>query len=600
MNRIPYAHTFHVPVMGVAFTIDTPIKVAHLGISSVISMVDDGLMEQMREYYSKQYRLAFEEISAKVDDFRAKRVTAYLNTVQDIVTARFESLKQDAFEKGTQLERYIRLLPDASELRTRFHAMLREKGMGPEMRAWIEQHLKPGSIDINIMTKLDKENSWNGEKLPSEFNDAHAALRGFANSKLESSVVLSAGLNPRLYSYFEQFKDFFPDAYGRMKKKIILKISDYRSALVQGKFFAKKGLWVSEFRMESGLNCGGHAFATDGLLMGPILNEFRDNRESLQETLFAMYADALRSKGYEVPATPPEQLFTAQGGVGNVAEHEFLMEEYGIDSVGWGSPFLLVPEVTTVDQPTIERLCQATENDLYLSHGSPLGVRFNNLRNNSMSSEMQTLIDKNRPGSPCPKKFSVLTKEYTEETICMASRQYQHLRLQDLEQRGLSPEQLEKEKAITMARECLCVGLTNSALMNYGIPTKHYKESVSICPGPNLAYYDHVVSLEEMVDHIYGRTNIISRTDRPHFFLKELGLYIQFFAEAIDETPAPAGKQRAAYLSGFRDNLFNGMIYYRELFGRLPESDALIAQLDIMYEELNALCADTLQPMLAE
>lgn len=34
-------HSFHIPVMGIAFTIDTPIKVARFGISSVISIVED-------------------------------------------------------------------------------------------------------------------------------------------------------------------------------------------------------------------------------------------------------------------------------------------------------------------------------------------------------------------------------------------------------------------------------------------------------------------------------------------------------------------------------------------------------------------------------
>ena len=135
--------------------------------------------------------------------------------------------------------------------------------------------MHPGSIDVNIMTKVDKANFDESGQLPVEFNDAHASLRGFAESSLSSSVVLSAGMNPRLYSYFEKFPDFFPGTDGELTKKIILKVSDFRSALIQGKFLAKKGLWVSEFRIESGLNCGGHAFATDGYLMGPILEEFK-------------------------------------------------------------------------------------------------------------------------------------------------------------------------------------------------------------------------------------------------------------------------------------------------------------------------------------
>ena len=76
---------------------------------------------------------------------------------------------------------------------------------------FLEKNFFHGSIDVNIMTKLDKDNFAGKEQLPVEFNDAHAALRGFANSKLESSVVLSAGMNPRLFSYFEQFQDFFPE-----------------------------------------------------------------------------------------------------------------------------------------------------------------------------------------------------------------------------------------------------------------------------------------------------------------------------------------------------------------------------------------------------
>ena len=37
------------------------------------------------------------------------------------------------------------------------------------------------------VTKLDKQNYIKNEILPTEYNDAHAALRGYANSKLNSS-----------------------------------------------------------------------------------------------------------------------------------------------------------------------------------------------------------------------------------------------------------------------------------------------------------------------------------------------------------------------------------------------------------------------------
>ena len=53
-------------------------------------------------------------------------------------------------------------------------------------------------------------------------------------------------------------------------------MSDFRSALIQGKFLAKKGLEIHEFRIESGLNCGGHAFASNGYLLPVLLQEIHD------------------------------------------------------------------------------------------------------------------------------------------------------------------------------------------------------------------------------------------------------------------------------------------------------------------------------------
>ena len=77
----------------------------------------------------------------------------------------------------------------------------------------------PGSIDVNIMSKGDRDVYRHGEKLPPQFSDALAALRGYANSTLTSSIVFSAGMNPRLYAYAAEFRDFFPDKDGFCKKK---------------------------------------------------------------------------------------------------------------------------------------------------------------------------------------------------------------------------------------------------------------------------------------------------------------------------------------------------------------------------------------------
>ena len=48
-------HTFHIPVMGLGYTIDSPIKISHFGISSVLSIGYDLLIEKIRKHYSNEY-----------------------------------------------------------------------------------------------------------------------------------------------------------------------------------------------------------------------------------------------------------------------------------------------------------------------------------------------------------------------------------------------------------------------------------------------------------------------------------------------------------------------------------------------------------------
>ena len=401
-------HKFHIPVMGLAFTIDTPLKVAHYGINSVISIVDDDLVEKMRKIHSVKNNISFVPVSIKEPDYRAKRITLYLNLIGELVNKNINALKNKLLNKDSELEKYYSILPDYSELKQQLKYYNKGLLNKDEIKVLLDKFMHPGSIDVNIMTKVDKANFDKSGQLPIEFNDAHASLRGFAKSNLNSSVVLSAGMNPKLYSYFENFYDFLPDENGILKKKIILKVSDFRSAFIQGKFLAKKGLWVSEYRVESGLNCGGHAFATDGYLIGPILEEFKTKRSYLINTIHEILKDALSKKNLLFSKEQPELKITAQGGVGTFEENNFLLDYYQLNSVGWGSPFLLVPEVTNVDERTLALLSDAKEDDLYLSNTSPLGVPFNSLRGNTKDVEKVGNAERGKPGSSCPKKFALL------------------------------------------------------------------------------------------------------------------------------------------------------------------------------------------------
>lgn len=586
MQKQTDPHTFNIPVMGLTYTVDSPIKVAKYGISSVISIVDDFLIEKMNEYYSHKFQLPFKATSTKVEDYRAKRITSYLNTVDTIVKSKFEKLKKSFGEKSGEFEKYMEMLPDVSELKQNFIKKFENNHLKEDALDWINNNLKAGGIDVNIMTKLDKANFSKNEQLPSEFNDAHAALRGFANSNLESSIILSAGMNPRLYSYFEKFEDFFPNEDGYLKKKIILKVSDYRSALIQGKFLAKKGLWVSEYRIESGLNCGGHAFASDGYLLGPILEEFKEHKEALIDDVHKILVAALENKERSVPSSPLHLNITVQGGVGTSEEHNYLIDNYNVDSVGWGTPFLLVPEATTVDKGTRESLKIAKEKDLYLSNVSPLGVPFNSLNGNTNDIIRNKRIEENRPGSACPKKFLALGFDEKGRPLCTASKKYQSKALIELSEENLTEEDFKYKKKLITDKTCLCDGLSNSGLLDYGIETKGEFQGVAICPGPNMAYYDKEVSLKEMISHIYGRTNVISRKDRPHMFIKELKMYVDYFETKVEEAKEAYTFKQNKYLNAYQKNMNDGIEYYQHLFSSFDKNkEELLQELEALKNE---------------
>ncbi|WP_165734067.1 hypothetical protein [Polaribacter sp. 20A6] len=585
------SHSFHIPVMGIGFTIDSPLKVAQFGIDSVISLVDDILVEKMRKIYSEKFEIPYKEISDKVDDFRAKRITSYLDLLHDQTEEKFNQLKNITSEKSKALLDYIHMLPEYSSLKKEFLKLTEEGVDFSKMKDWANKNLSMGSIDVNIMTKIDKGNYLDKELLPIEYNDAHAALRGYSNSKLSSSLILSAGMNPRLYTYMSNFDDFFPDVNGNIKKKIILKVSDYRSAFIQGKFLAKKGLWVSEYRVESGLNCGGHAFATDGFLMGPVLKEFKENKETLISQTQELMQQALKDADRIIPTKGLELKITTQGGVGTGEEHSFLLEEYQLDSVGWGSPFLLVPEATSVDEKTVAQLAEAKEQDLYLSNSSPLGVPFNTLKGNTKDVQRQMLIDKGRPGTSCPNKFIALNHEFKDTGLCTASREYQHLKLKEIDALEISSEEKEERVNKVTEKSCICVGLGTSTLILNNISTKKVGDGVSVCPGPNMAYYDKIMSLCDITDHIYGRKNMLTRTDRPNVFVKELSLYITHLQDKVNEAKATIDKKQLRTLTKFKKNLEAGIEYYNELFLAKKDAfknskEALLNSLKIEQEKL--------------
>src|SRR5690606_8002276 len=110
----------------------------------------------------------------------------------------------------SEKDRYFSLLPDTNSLKKSYQLLstIDQEEKRKEYIRDLTEQMTPGSIDVNIMAKVDAL-TLDKDDVPmsSEFSDASSALRGFAKSSLSSALVLSAGFNPRLYSYISEFRN---------------------------------------------------------------------------------------------------------------------------------------------------------------------------------------------------------------------------------------------------------------------------------------------------------------------------------------------------------------------------------------------------------
>jgi len=583
-------HRFHIPVMGTGFTIDTCLKVARFGIHSVLSLGDDEMIERVREYHSREYGFHYEEIAGGSGDHRARRITAYLNQLNLLVNDQFETLRHQPFEAEEDITRYFTLLPEG-QLKTEYNAMMAETDLAQKTRRQDELRrlMKPGRINVNVMTKVDCTiDRVNNRMLDPDKTDALNGLKGYGESDLQSSIIFSAGMNPRLYGAITQYPDFFPDRSGEIKKQVVLKVSDYRSAAIQGRFLVKKGIWVSEWRFESGLNCGGHAFATQGMLMGPILKEFKERRLELVETLFPLYEAALAKMGREIDGPPPHR-FTVQGGVGTHEEHDTILKYYEADATGWGSPFLLVPEVVRIDDEHLEKVREAGEKEIKLTRSSPLGIPFWNLLTSESEAYRRERIAEGKAGSICPHRYLKFNTEFTKKPICRSSKAYQTLKIKEINGRDdLDEEQRAAHVQETTDRACICYDLSAPALKVMNLPTT---SKLNVCVGPNARFFDKVSSLREMADHIYGRIDLLKGKNRPNMFVNELRLYMEYMAEEVERVRLKLSNQTHEYFDEYKLNLLNGIEYYREQADNLVAKgrEGFLSQLDTLAAEIDAM-----------
>jgi hypothetical protein len=175
--------------------------------------------------------------------------------------------------------------------------------------------------------------------------------------------------------------------------------------------------------------------------------------------------------------------------------------------------------------------------------------------------------------------------EFTEKPICTASRQYQDLKVKAMATQNVVKTELGR----IQEKDCLCEGLSAPGILSVGGTPRRNLFAVTICPGPNLAYFKNTYSLKEMIDHIYGKISLKLDPDRPHVFVKELQLYVSYFKNEIEQSLKEGTAKNQKKLDKFRENLIEGIAYYQDLVNHVSiDSNDLIQKMKSQFSQLKS------------
>jgi hypothetical protein len=73
-----------------------------------------------------------------------------------------------------------------------------------------------------------------------------------------------------------------------------------------------------------------------------------------------------------------------------------------------------------------------------------------------------------------------------------------------------------------------------------------------------------------MVKHIYGAVDLLDKVNRPHVFIKELNLYIDYLKTDMQKHLKDLSDKKRKSLTNFKTQLQQGINYYKELVNELP------------------------------
>ena len=154
--------------------------------------------------------------------------------------------------------------------------------------------------------------------------------------------------------------------------------------------------------------------------------------------------------------------------------------------------------------------------------------------------------------------------------LCRASREYQEKRLAQLDKEDISPEKRRQIHDRVVSRSCICLDLAGGAELKNSLVSN---AKTAVCCGPGILGFKKVATLEEMADHIYGRGTLLSGAPRPHMFITELRLYIEYLLKEWKKAKEGLLNRTTKYFTEFRQNLLEGIDYYQKLAAKLDSGE---------------------------
>jgi hypothetical protein len=182
----------------------------------------------------------------------------------------------------------------------------------------------------------------------------------------------------------------------------------------------------------------------------------------------------------------------------------------------------------------------------------------------------------------------ITNTEFSEQPLCLGAEEYQGRKVEELNRNGDNEEARSLKVFEVLEKACLCRDLAGGALIRTGIDPR---ATPAICCGPNIVNFKQVFSLKQMIDHIYGRCVSLVQPGRPHLFIKEIQLYVDFMMEELRRESLGLISYPSGYFSEYTENLLKGIDYYAEKAEKIVHlaKEDFLSQLERFKERLQEI-----------